>query len=204
MVKLPKLPNPDNILSVFDKASNAIDRGLGLIDKIGNKFDQFGISEKPTTIPAKGKGVTDQQTLAYQLDHIIAPLRQLELHLAEKGRIMGVPCDCIAKAALDVSIFAEETIPIAARQRQDAKFYTELASWAKRMQTIGNEEVVSSGKHDDEYLAESGNASRFRKQVQAMLAELGSQPEGECPTCEKVKTLKEHLEERKKEGKSVE
>lgn len=196
---LPKLPNIDNALLVFDKASNAIDRGLSFIDKVGNKLDQFGITEKSPTqqiVPAKGKGVTDQQTLAYQLDHIIAPLRQLELHLAEGGKIAGVPCDCIAKAAIDVSIFSEETVPIAARQGEDAKFYTELASWAKRMQSIGSEQAVSSGKHDDEYLAESGTASRFRKQVQALLSELKTIPEEECPTCEAVKTLKEHMEKR--------
>ena len=199
MIKLPSLPDPDSVLSVFDKASNAIDRGLSFIGKIESKLDRFvGPESQPTRTTPSTIRVTDQQTLAYQLNHIIAPLRQLELHLAEKGRISGVPCDCIAKAAMDVAIFSEETIPIAARQGANAKFYDDLADWSRRIGTIGNEEAVRSGKHDGEYLTESGTASKYRKKVQTMLSELGSQPE--CPTCEKVETLKEHLEKRKKEG----
>lgn len=200
MIRLPKLPDPDSVLSVFDRASNTIDKGLGFIDKIENKLGQFIGPEKTATqqsIPTKGKGVTDQQTLVYQLEHIVAPLRQLELHLAEGGKIMNVPCDCIAKAAIDVAIFSEETIPIAARQGQDTKIYIELASWAKHMQSIGSEEAVKSGKYEETYRAESGNASRFRKQVQAMLSELKAASSEECVMCEGVQTLKEHMEKRK-------
>jgi len=50
MVQLPKL-NLENVFSIIDKASNAIDNGLVLIDKINDKFDRLGISEP---LPATG------------------------------------------------------------------------------------------------------------------------------------------------------
>ena len=55
MVRLPKLPappNPEGIFSVIDKAGDAIEAGLNIIDKVADKFDQvaqrFGPPE-PTT-----------------------------------------------------------------------------------------------------------------------------------------------------------
>ncbi len=55
MIRLPKLPappDPEDILSVIDKASDAIEAGLNIIDKVADKFDQaaqrFGPPE-PTT-----------------------------------------------------------------------------------------------------------------------------------------------------------
>ncbi|GAI90004.1 unnamed protein product, partial [marine sediment metagenome] len=67
--KLPKLPDPADVFSIIDKAGDAIESGLNIIDKVANKFDQaaqkFGPSEgepsqsisTPETIPrpvAKG------------------------------------------------------------------------------------------------------------------------------------------------------
>ena len=55
MIRLPKLPappDPENIFSVIDKAGDAIETGLNIIDKVADKFDQaaqrFGPPE-PTT-----------------------------------------------------------------------------------------------------------------------------------------------------------
>ncbi len=38
--------------------------------------------------------VSDKDTLLYQLNHLVAVLSQLEIHLSEGCKIMGVPCDC--------------------------------------------------------------------------------------------------------------
>jgi len=46
MVRLPKL-NLESIFSIIDKTSDAIDNGLGLIDKVSDKLDRLGISEAP-------------------------------------------------------------------------------------------------------------------------------------------------------------
>ena len=59
MVRLPKLPappDPEDILSVIDKAGDAIETGLNIIDKVADKFDQaaqrFGPpEEKRTQLP---------------------------------------------------------------------------------------------------------------------------------------------------------
>ena len=55
MIRLPKLPappTPEGIFSVIDKAGDAIETGLNIIDKVADKFDQvaqrFGPPE-PTT-----------------------------------------------------------------------------------------------------------------------------------------------------------
>jgi len=52
MVRLPKLPDLENMLSVIDKAGDAIDSGLRIIDTVADKFEQaaqkFGPPE-PTT-----------------------------------------------------------------------------------------------------------------------------------------------------------
>ena len=38
--KLPALPDPEDIFSVIDKAGDAIETGLNIIDKVADKFDQ--------------------------------------------------------------------------------------------------------------------------------------------------------------------
>ena len=52
-MQLPKLPDLDNVFSIIDKASDAIDGGLGLIDKISDKLDQLGISDTPSAPPTR-------------------------------------------------------------------------------------------------------------------------------------------------------
>jgi len=51
---------------------------------------------------------------AYQLDLILLDdLDHLETeHLPSKGRIAGVPCDCISKAGRSLRRHARETIPM--------------------------------------------------------------------------------------------
>jgi hypothetical protein len=51
--------------------------------------------------------VTEQQTLVYQLDLLIDDILHLQTeHLPSKGRIAGLPCDCIAKAARELLAFS--------------------------------------------------------------------------------------------------
>lgn len=175
MVRLPKLPDPDKAFSIIDRASGIIDKGLGFIDKIETKLDQLGITEgKPpqtVTSPSTRK-VTDQETLIYQFDHLLIPLRQLELHLAEECKVLGIPCDCCQKSAMDIRVFAQETISIAARSGKQTAIFSEIADWAGRIEEIASEANSASGKYSETYRAESGNASRYRKQIQALLSEV--------------------------------
>jgi hypothetical protein len=75
---------------------------------------------------------------AYQLDLILDDLDHLETeHLPSRGRIAGVPCDCISKAGRSLRHHARETIPIAARQARETKVYQAVASWAERIMGTG-------------------------------------------------------------------
>jgi len=55
--KFPKVKTPkiEDVLSVIDTASGAIDKGLGLIDKVSDKLDQLGISDAPLAITTPQK-----------------------------------------------------------------------------------------------------------------------------------------------------
>lgn len=85
---------------------------------------------------------------------------------------MNTACDCCKKHASDIIIFAQETIPIAARMGLDVNWLKELANWARKIESITSIEKIKSGQYDNLYLEESGTASRYRKQVDAMISNL--------------------------------
>jgi hypothetical protein len=91
-----------------------------------------------------------------------------------------------------------ETIPIAARQGAEAKIFMEIAQWANHLIDIGNLTSVQSGKFDDEYLSQSGTASKFRKRLEAELSELKKSHREECETCQSLTSLKEFIQKRRK------
>lgn len=131
------------------------------------------ISRPVPVIPAsKTPTVSDAQTLDYQLDRIIDDLQHLETeHLPAMGIIAGAACDCISKSARSLRFHSQETIPIAARQGKDARIFAEMAQWADHFVKIGTQDEVSTGTHTDEYLRGAGEASAFRKRVNAYVAE---------------------------------
>ncbi|MBA7533544.1 hypothetical protein ES705_25784 [subsurface metagenome] len=209
---LPKLPDPDNLFSAIDKAGSVIDKGLGLIDKVSDRLDKIGLTEEPrapetvATPPESHTagatpGVSDKDTLLYQLNHLLAVLSQLEIHLSEDCKIMGVPCDCCGKHAVQASTFAMETIPIAARMDKETNIYQDIASWAPLIEEIDTPEKVNSGDYDEAYRKESGTASKFRKKVQSMIAELKGGADDDCPGCEEMReTISSFIEKRKRGG----
>jgi len=142
--------------------------------------------------------VSDKDTLLYQLNHLLAVLSQLEVHLSEGCKIMGVPCDCCGKHALQASTFAMETIPIAARMDKDTLIYQDIASWTPYIEEIDTPEKVNSGDYDETYRKESGTASKFRKQVQSMIGEL--KKDEDCPGCGEVReSIRQFVEKKKRE-----
>ena len=111
---------------------------------------------------------------------------------------MGVPCDCCGKHALQASTFAMETIPIAARMGKDTLIYQDIASWTPHIEEIDTPEKVESGDYDETYRKESGTASKFRKKVQSMIAELKG--DEDCPGCEEIReSISSFIEKRKRE-----
>ena len=162
--------------------------------------------ETPTAAPeshtvSTTPGVSDKDTLLYQLNHLVAVLSQLEVHLSEGLKIMGVPCDCGAKHALQASTFAMETIPIAARMGKETNIYQDIASWTPHIEEIDTPEKVNSGDYDEIYRKESGTASQFRKKVQSMISELKGEGDDDCPGCDEIReTISSFIEKRKRRG----
>ena len=147
------------------------------------------------------QSVSDKDTLLYQLNHLLVPLRQLELHLSEGCKIMGVPCDCCQKSGFDISTFATETISIAARMGKPTAIYPEIATWASHIEEIGTPEKSASGDYDETYRKESGTASQFRKKVQSMIGELKG--DNDCPGCDEMReTISSFIEKRKEKGEA--
>ena len=146
------------------------------------------------------RGVTDKDTLLYQLDHLVAVLSQLEVHLSEGLKIMGVPCDCGSKHAVQARTFAMETISIAARMGKETGIYQDIASWTPRIEEIDTPEKVESGDYDETYRKESGTASKFRKKVQSMIAELKG--DNDCPGCEEMRESISSFIKKKKEERN--
>jgi len=143
-------------------------------------------------------GVSDKDTLLYQLNHLLAVLSQLEIHLSEGCKIIGVPCDCCGKHALQASTFAMETISIAARMEKPTAIYSEIATWAPTIENIDTPEKVNSGDYDETYRKESGTASKFRKKVQSMIGELKGGGDDDCPGCEEMsETISSFIEKKK-------
>lgn len=122
--------------------------------------------------PGGGPVATESDTLQYQLRHLRDSLRQVELHLAEGCQLVpGKGCDCCLKHLSDIRSFAQETIPIAARQGQGTGLLAAIVAWARELEPVTTLEASSSGQYLEQYHAESGRASSFRKKVEALQAE---------------------------------
>jgi len=124
----------------------------------------------PAPVPAATQipmsKVTDRDTMIYQLDHILRPLRQIELHLSEGCKINDKACDCCVKSSSDIINFSDETIPIAARSGVSPEIFHDLSQWAQKIERI----TAPNNRVDETIMRqESGEASTKRKLIQAML-----------------------------------
>ena len=111
--------------------------------------------------------------------------------------LQGAIHNCIAKGGRELRRHAMETIPIAARQGTDPEIFSSLAKWANHIMDIGTLDAVQSGEYDAEYLAQAGNASNIRKQLESMLAELRKTYKQECATCPSLTSLKDFMQKRR-------
>jgi hypothetical protein len=113
--------------------------------------------------------VSNTETLAYQLDLILDDISHLETeHLPAQGKILGKPCDCIAKAGRSLHRHAIETVSIAARQKKYPAVFSKLADIGSSCMAIGTLDAVASKQYDNEYLTLAGDISILRKQVDAL------------------------------------
>lgn len=189
---LPKLPGNPVRKAVHD-LRQGLDHGRQAIRDIAGEM-HFGPVETEVSSPkVLYEGVSDKETLTYQVDRLIDDLQHLETeHLPMKGRLNGRPCDCITKAARDVRRHGLETVPIASRQGVSPKVFDEMAKWADKMIPIGTLQAVNSGKYDEVYLEEAGTASIFRKEMEKL--------KGECERCPAMVDLRDFLKRRREGG----
>ena len=200
---LPKFPpeNPLQKLSKFlSQSVQAVQEAINEVDAAAKVIDK-GMQVEAVQPQVMPPSITDEGTLRYQLDYIIDDLQHLETeHLPNQGRIMGEPCDCIAKAGRTLRRHALETVPIAARQGQDATIYRHVADWANSVMDIGTLDAVNSGKFDEEYLKRAGAASTLRKSFEQLKTQL--RPKGfseSCEECGALEDLKSFVKRRKDE-----
>ncbi|MFH1485476.1 MAG: hypothetical protein ABIH46_05335 [Chloroflexota bacterium] len=169
----PELPHDEDEKAPCETCAASItpemhERAHSLAEKVKageliteDAVEQLRELRAPAQVETVTVGVSNEATLAYQVDHLLDELNLIETHLTEEGKIGGQPCDCISKAGRRIKAYAQETIPIAARQGKDAALYAEIAEWGRHMQEIGTPEEIATGKYN--LLAESGVASNLRK-----------------------------------------
>ena len=210
---LPKLPgigeSPFSVAGNFVKESidgikqvaQSIDASLGTID---TELSNVGGPEEETSEGAgmsTTDGVSDDSTYRFQLDLLIDNATDLEtIHLPNKGRIAGKPCDCIAKHARILRAHAKETIPIASRQGKDSLLFGDLATVADHLMLIGTKEAVESGQNDQAYLQYAGVMSSYRKQLESLLSQAKTTYSEQCKTCPTSQKVKALIEKRRQSG----
>lgn len=156
------------------------------------------VKEAPTAATTPPESALEPHTLDYQLDQILDDLGHLETeHLPSKGKLNGIPCDCIAKAGRSLRRHARETIPIAAREGKDTAIFDQMAEEGNYLMEIGTLEAVQSGQYDAEYLQHSGVVSNLRKSLDKMYAEVKSGSTPGCPECEELRRLSRQWIERR-------
>jgi hypothetical protein len=208
------LPNPPGIgESPFKVAGNLAKVGIGGIKQLASDIDnalgnidtelsRLGtldyIAPTKTKESAEVEGVSDDSTYRFQLDLLISNAQDLEtVHLPNKGRIGGKPCDCITKHARTLGFHAKETIPIASRQGKDFRIFAEISTLADHLMLIGTKDAVETGKYDDEYLQQAGAMSTYRKKLEDLLGQAHVSYSEECANCPTTLSLKAFTEKRK-------
>lgn len=165
--------------------------------------EEESVSESPPTetpLPKSPEITLEAHSLDYQLDILLDDLQHLETeHLPAQGRLQGLPCDCIAKAARDLRRHAHETIPIAAREGKEAAIFSEMAAEGEHLIEVGTLEAVRSGLYDADYLKHAGTISNYRKAVEKMREGLSQRAQEPCPECATLKELSHYMEYQRKQ-----
>ena len=175
----------NKLASDIDEALHNIGRSVDSID------DTINGNQAESVEPTQIEGVSDDSTYRFQLDLLIDNATDLEtVHLPNKGRINGEPCDCIAKHARILRAHAKETIPIASRQGKDSTVFSELAEFGDKLMKIGTKEAVVSGEYDNEYLELAGTMSQYRKKLEVLLGQAHTSYSTECKNCPSTLDLK--------------
>ncbi len=105
-------------------------------------------------------GVSDAETIAYQGRELGKALLLMELHLQQKCKINGIPCDCCEKHPMAIEALAEEAFGMTG----DAQ-YNDIMVWTKKVTPMTTTEASASGQYEEIYPELAQEARAYRKQL---------------------------------------
>ena len=222
MPRLPKLPDrPDlgNVFSIIDKAGDAIETGLGIIDKVASKFDQaaekFGPPEStaPATAPEtlketladQGETSTSQASvsagtacLPCSRDHLSVTSSALgeAVRFAREKGVKDPEALRRIRIALD-ELNIMERIDLAPDETAKLKGAEKgLADWTLN-QSRNLRHAITAIKDVETMEQAAARASQITEEFMKKLFEL---PEEECQTCGEIReSIRQFIERRKRE-----
>ena len=133
-------------------------------------------------------GVSDAETIAYQDRELGKALLLMELHLQQKCKINGVPCDCCEKHPMAIEALAEEALGMTGDSQ-----YSDITAWARRVTPMTTTAASTSGEYDELYPQLAQEARVFRKHLMGTedIKALISPKERARITDETISSLKE-------------
>jgi len=216
MPKLPKPPDLESVFSAIDKAGDAIETGLNIIDKVADKFDQaaqkFGPPESttpataPETLkePPPGQDETSISTgtacIPCSRDHLSVTSSALSegIRFAREKGVKDSEVIRRVRIALDELNIMEriDLAPDEITQLKGAE--KELADWTLK-QSRDLRHAITAIKDVETMEQVAARASAVTEEFMTKLWEI---PEEECETCEQVReSIKEFIEKRIRERK---
>jgi len=217
--KLPKPPDPEEVFSVIDKAGDAIETGLNIIDKVADKFDQaaakFGPPEPTTTTtapettkepsPGQDEHPASQASvsagtacLPCSRDHLSTSSSSLSegVRFARDKGIKDPEVRRRIRIALD-ELNIMERIDLAPDEIAGLKGAEKvLANWILN-QSRDLRHAITAIKDAESMEQAAAKASQITEEF---MSQLWSIPEEECVTCGEVRErLREFIERRKQE-----
>jgi hypothetical protein len=205
--RLPKLPDPENIFAVIDKAGDAVGKGVSLIDNITNRIDRLAARLTPSTESNPLQTTTQETSTAIKegtacipcsRDHLSVTSSSLAeaVRFAREKGVRDAEVLRRIRIALD-ELNAMERIDLApdetARLRGPEK---ELADWTLRKSRDLRHTITAI--KDVETLEET--AAKASQITEEFMSRLWAIPEEECQTCTEVReSIRQFIEKRKRE-----
>ena len=216
--RLPSPPDPEEVFKAIDKAGDAIEAGLNIIDKVADKFDQAAQklgppTTTPTTAPERAKepplgqheASTSQRAISTgtaclpcSRDHLSVTSSALSegIRFARDKGIKNPEVMRRIRIALDelnvmerIDLAPEETAKLKGAEK-------ELADWILKQSRELRHAITAI--RDVETMEQA--AARASGITEEFMGRLWSIPEEECATCGEVRErLREFIERRRTE-----
>lgn len=104
--------------------------------------------------------VSDAATIAYQDRELGKALLLMEIHLQQRCKIDGTPCDCCEKHPMVIEALSEEALGMTGDPQ-----YSVVTAWAKKVSPQTTTAASASGKYDESYPKLAQEARLLRKKI---------------------------------------